>query len=186
MPPTDDAAGSADGSVDGGLTAGHPFLTVFGRGLVGELPNIAHPPYLVVTMADLWPMFEPALAGHDLAGVHLVESIEIDRLDSLLDSGLDAVPAASSVIGLGGGQAIDVAKYVSWRRRLPLFQVPTALTVNAPWGHRAGRTAVSQGHWPRRDRPQSRRSPCGRRRVTGSRTPTIARCRPGFQPRPLA
>ena len=134
MPPTDDAAGSADG---------HPFPTVFGRGLVGELPNIAHPPYLVVTMADLWPMFEPALAGHDLAGVHLVESIEVDRLESLLDSGLDAVPTASSVIGLGGGQAIDVAKYFSWRRRLPLFQVPTALTVNAPWGHRAGlRTAA--------------------------------------------
>jgi glycerol-1-phosphate dehydrogenase [NAD(P)+] len=148
MPPTDDAAGSVDGgltagSVDGGLTAGHPFLTVFGRGLVGELPNIAHPPYLVVTMADLWPMFEPMLAGRDLAGVHLVESIEVDRLESLLDSGLDAVPAASSVIGLGGGQALDVAKYVSWRRRLPLFQVPTALTVNAPWGHRAGlRTAA--------------------------------------------
>ena len=134
MPPTDDAAGSADG---------HPFPTVFGRGLVGELPNIVHPPYLVVTMADLWPMFEPALAGHDLAGVHLVESIEVDRLESLLDSGLDAVPAASSVIGLGGGQAIDVAKYFSWRRRLPLFQVPTAMTVNAPWGHRAGlRTAA--------------------------------------------
>jgi glycerol dehydrogenase-like iron-containing ADH family enzyme len=31
-----------------------------------------------------------------------------------------------------------VAKYFAWRRRLPLFQVPTAMTVNAPFGHRAG------------------------------------------------
>jgi glycerol dehydrogenase-like iron-containing ADH family enzyme len=116
------------------VTDGDPFRTVFGRGLVGEIPNVAHPPYLVVTMADLWPIFEPALAGTDLAGVHLVDSIAIDRLDAAL-AGL---PLASSVVGLGGGQAIDVAKYVAWRRRVPLFQVPTALTVNAPWGHRAG------------------------------------------------
>ena len=39
---------------------------------------------------------------------------------------------------MGGGQAVDVAKFVAWRRRLPLFQVPTAMSVNAPFGHRAG------------------------------------------------
>jgi glycerol dehydrogenase-like iron-containing ADH family enzyme len=31
-----------------------------------------------------------------------------------------------------------VAKFVAWRRRIPLFQVPTAMTVNAAFGHRAG------------------------------------------------
>jgi glycerol dehydrogenase-like iron-containing ADH family enzyme len=41
-------------------------------------------------------------------------------------------------VGLGGGQAVDVAKLVAWSRGLPLFQAPTALSVNAPWGHRAG------------------------------------------------
>jgi glycerol-1-phosphate dehydrogenase [NAD(P)+] len=113
---------------------GRPFLTVIGRGLVPELPVFAHPPYLVVTMADLWPLFERSLVGPGLAGVHLVDSIDVDRLEATLDS----VPRAASVIGLGGGQAVDVAKFFAWRRRLPLFQVPTALTVNAPWGHRAG------------------------------------------------
>jgi glycerol-1-phosphate dehydrogenase [NAD(P)+] len=114
----------------------HEFTTVFGRGLVRELPNIAHPPYLVVTMADLWPRFEAELGagGADLAGVHLVETLDVAELGGLLGS----LPAAASVIGLGGGQAIDVAKFVAWRRRLPLFQVPTAMTVNAPFGHRAG------------------------------------------------
>jgi glycerol-1-phosphate dehydrogenase [NAD(P)+] len=113
---------------------GRPFATVFGRGLVGELANVAHPPYLVVTMADLWPLFEASLDGPDLAGVHLVDSLELRSLEAELET----MPVASSVIGLGGGQAIDVAKFVAWRRRLPLFQAPTALTVNAPWGHRAG------------------------------------------------
>jgi glycerol dehydrogenase-like iron-containing ADH family enzyme len=50
----------------------------------------------------------------------------------------EALPSCESVVGLGGGRAIDVAKFVSWKRRLPLFQVPTAMTVNAPFGHRAG------------------------------------------------
>ena len=110
------------------------FTTIFGRGLVAELPLIAHPPYLVVTMEDLWPRFEPELGSGELAGVHLVRTLDVAALTGLLDE----LPAAASVIGLGGGQAIDVAKFIAWRRRLPLFQVPTAMTVNAPFGHRAG------------------------------------------------
>ncbi len=120
-----DGAGS-----DGG------FQTIFGRGLLAELPIIAHPPYLVVTMADLWPAFETAVAppGADVAGVHLVETLDLAELGSLLVE----LPVAASVIGLGGGQALDVAKFVAWRRGVPLFQAPTAMTVNAAFGHRAG------------------------------------------------
>ena len=33
------------------------FTTVFGRNLIGELPNFVHRPYLVVTMDDLWDIF---------------------------------------------------------------------------------------------------------------------------------
>jgi len=36
------------------------FQTVFGRNLVAELPAFVNRPYLVVTMADLWPRFEGA------------------------------------------------------------------------------------------------------------------------------
>ena len=112
---------------------GRPFATVYGRGLVEELPIFVHRPYLVVSMADLWPRFEGVLAD-GLAGVHLVETLEVDALERIIER----LPQSSAVIGLGGGQAVDVAKYVAWRRRLPLFQVPTAMTVNAPFGHRAG------------------------------------------------
>ena len=110
------------------------FTTVFGRNLVGELPKFVHRPYLVVTMDDLWPLFSDRLEGPDLAGVHLVRTLDMEALEAALDD----LPSAASVVGLGGGQAVDVAKFISWRRRLPLFQVPTAMTVNAPFGHRSG------------------------------------------------
>jgi glycerol dehydrogenase-like iron-containing ADH family enzyme len=110
------------------------FTTVYGRNLLAELPNFVHPPYLVVTMDDLWPVFAATVDGPALAGVHRVTTLEVDDLEAMLEE----LPAAASVVGLGGGQAIDVAKFIAWRRRLPLFQVPTAMTVNAPFGHRAG------------------------------------------------
>jgi glycerol dehydrogenase-like iron-containing ADH family enzyme len=112
-------------------TVDRGFPTVFGRDLVAELPNFVHRPYLVVTMADLWPRLEHHFDGN-LAGVHLVSSIEV----AALDRQSDALPSFSAVIGLGGGRALDVAKFFAWRRERPLFQVPTALTTNAAFGHR--------------------------------------------------
>ena len=109
------------------------FHTVYGRQLVDRLPEFIHRPFLVVTMDDLWPRFAAAL-GDGLAGVHFVETLELSMLEAIEPD----LPVAESVVGLGGGQAVDVAKFVAWKRRLPLFQVPTAMTVNAPFGHRAG------------------------------------------------
>jgi glycerol-1-phosphate dehydrogenase [NAD(P)+] len=112
---------------------GREFTTVFGRGLVGELPNFVPRPYLVVTMDDLWPKFEHHF-DDGLAGVHIVRSLDFDDLTREVAQ----LPPSRSIIGLGGGQAIDVAKFFAWTLGLPIFQVPTAMTVNAPFGHRAG------------------------------------------------
>ncbi len=109
------------------------FRTVFGRHLVERLPEFVHRPYLVVTMDDLWPIFQDSLIDGS-AGVHLVDTLELAELSSIEPS----IPKAAAVVGIGGGQAVDVAKYLAWKRRLPLFQIPTAMTVNAPFGHRAG------------------------------------------------
>jgi glycerol dehydrogenase-like iron-containing ADH family enzyme len=120
----------ADVEAPAWATAGFPI--VFGRELVGELPNFVHQPYLVVTMADLWPRFEHLFDSH-LAGVHLVDSIDAGRVEAEVAR----LPEFNSVIGLGGGRVADVAKYVAWRRRRALFQAPTAVTTNAPFNHRA-------------------------------------------------
>jgi glycerol-1-phosphate dehydrogenase [NAD(P)+] len=108
------------------------FHTVYGRGLIPELKTYVHRPYLVVTMEDLWGRFAGEF-DDGLAGPMLVSDLERAELERQVA----ALPACESVIGLGGGQALDVAKYVAWKRRLPLFQVPTALSVNAAWGQRA-------------------------------------------------
>ena len=108
------------------------FNTIYGRGLIGELPKIVHRPYYVVTMEDLWFLSEQVWDEH-LAGVHFADSVEYEDLEEIVEG----LPNCNSVIGIGGGRALDVAKFISWRKRLPLFQVPTAMTVNAAFGHRS-------------------------------------------------
>ena len=109
------------------------FTTIYGRNLLHELTQVLPRPYLVATMADLWPRFEAQLGGPD-ARVYLVESMELAGLAATLA----ALPEVRAVVGLGGGRAVDAAKVFAWRRRLPLWQVPTSTSVNAPFGHRAG------------------------------------------------
>ena len=116
----------------GRSSTGGQFQAVFGRELVGELRHFAHRPYLVVTMDDLWPTFVDRFGPH-LAGVHFADTLDVEELETAVDS----LPPFASVIGLGGGRAMDVAKFFAWTRGKPLFQVPTAMTTNAPFAHRA-------------------------------------------------
>jgi glycerol dehydrogenase-like iron-containing ADH family enzyme len=109
------------------------FTTIFGRNLIGELPNFVHQPYLVVTMPDLWELFSHHF-DDNLAGPYLVSTIDGDELKEEVGR----LPQCNCIIGLGGGQALDVAKYFAWSLRLPLFQAPTSMSVNAAFGHRTG------------------------------------------------
>lgn len=109
------------------------FPTIYGRNLIAELPNIIHRPYLVVTMADLVAKFGHHFADDRDATLYTVRTLDINELRVEMPQ----LPEINAVIGLGGGQAIDVAKFISWSRRLPLFQVPTSMSVDAVFGHRA-------------------------------------------------
>lgn len=109
------------------------FPTVFGRGLLEEFRNFVNPPFLVVTMEDLWPIFGHHFEGADCRP-YFCGTIEQGDLDKIAES----LGEIRAIIGLGGGQALDVAKYFAWRLNLPLFQAPTALSVNAVYGQRAG------------------------------------------------
>jgi|EP00945_MAST-04E_sp_MAST-4E-sp1_P000795 glycerol-1-phosphate dehydrogenase [NAD(P)+] len=126
-----------------GLTLDVPtFPTVFGRGLISELKDIVAERYVVVTMRDLWSM--EAFRKHfpedndPSFTVYFVESLEASSLKEDLKKMQAEGESIRCIVGLGGGQAMDVAKFFSWSLGgLMLFQVPTALTVDAPWGHRA-------------------------------------------------
>ncbi len=107
------------------------FTTIFGRNLLAEVPGFVLPKILVVTMDDLWPLFRDRLP--DDVQVYTVRSME----RSVLESELAKFEGVASILGLGGGQAIDAAKYFAWRLNKPLFQFPTSLSVDAVFGHRA-------------------------------------------------
>jgi glycerol-1-phosphate dehydrogenase [NAD(P)+] len=109
------------------------FNTIFGRGLVPELAMIASGPIAIVSMPDLAHLYQsvPGLGPENV--VEIEAKLERDHLEHLVDENKHV----GTFIGIGGGQAIDTAKYLAWRLNKPLFQVPTALSVNAPWGHRA-------------------------------------------------
>lgn len=108
------------------------FPTVFGRGLLAEVPAFVAPPYVVVTMEDLWPRLKVQLPED--TPVYFVRSMEREDLEAALET-LDGY---ASFVGLGGGQAIDAAKYFSWRLNRRLHQFPTSLSVDAMYGQRAG------------------------------------------------
>ena len=91
------------------------FPTVMGRGLFGEFKNFVNPPFLIVTMPDLWEMFAHEFEGADYK-LYLTDSIE----QADLDRDAAALTDIRAVIGLVGGQALDVAKWFAWRRNLPL------------------------------------------------------------------
>lgn len=107
------------------------FNTVFGRSLLPEVGSFVRPKMLVVTMEDLWPLFRDRLPAEAMP--YMVRST--DR--ATLEAELATLTGIASIVGLGGGQAIDAAKYFAWGLNLPLFQFPTSLSVDAVFGHRA-------------------------------------------------
>lgn len=42
-----------------------------------------------------------------------------------------SLPSGDVVIGIGGGTAVDNAKYVAWKRQLPLITMPSVISVDA-------------------------------------------------------
>ena len=56
--------------------------------------------------------------------VGVVRSSNIDEVESLYESVERFKP--SVLVGLGGGKAIDAAKYMSWKTGIPFVSVPTA------------------------------------------------------------
>lgn len=77
----------------------------------------------------------PALAAAVHAGLRLPVAWRAEprtASETHFEELAQAVPAGIDVIyGIGGGLAADAAKYVAWRRKLPLALIPTALSVDA-------------------------------------------------------
>ncbi|MFO0800913.1 MAG: iron-containing alcohol dehydrogenase family protein [Gemmataceae bacterium] len=75
------------------------------------------------------PLPERAKAALTAHGVEAAAWVEVADNDIESAARLFAdLPKASAVVGVGGGKALDVAKYVGFLGRLPYYAVPTSLS----------------------------------------------------------
>jgi glycerol dehydrogenase-like iron-containing ADH family enzyme len=98
---------------------------VYGQQLIPDtLP--AHTDWIVVTAPPLREAVASLWTG---AQAHLLEATSLDErhLTSLVQN----LPPGDAILGIGGGVAIDTAKYIAWRRELPLYLAPSAISVDA-------------------------------------------------------
>lgn len=82
--------------------------------------------FVVTTMEIPWKLTQTKLGGSP-AAIIMVETME----ETWLENMLIRVPDCETVVGVGGGQAIDAAKYVAWKRGIRLVSIPTILSVDA-------------------------------------------------------
>lgn len=82
--------------------------------------------FVVATMDVPWQLTKDRLGGAPQA-VLIVESMERD----VVERQVAAAPECDTVVAIGGGQAVDLGKYLSWRRGCRLVSVPTIISVDA-------------------------------------------------------
>lgn len=101
------------------------FATTYGRGLLAE--TVAGlDSYLVVTHPEPWEVLAPTLP-HAPATVIDAGDLTPAHLEHLVAT----APSVGAIVGVGGGSAMDTAKWLHWRRSIPLYQVPSLPSVNA-------------------------------------------------------
>ncbi|MEM7368930.1 MAG: iron-containing alcohol dehydrogenase [Bacteroidota bacterium] len=82
--------------------------------------------FIVATMEIPWKVSRDFL-GANPESVLMIETMEVDWLDKQLAR----FPACDTFVGIGGGMAVDAAKYFAWKRGLRLVSIPTILSVDA-------------------------------------------------------
>lgn len=93
------------------------------------------PSYAAFVAPEPWAVAAPRL-HHQPVLVSRASSVVEDELTTLAEKAVAA--GAEGLVGLGGGSALDTAKYVAWRTGLPLWQFPSIASVDAGFTMRAG------------------------------------------------
>lgn len=102
-----------------------PIVVGAGR-LVGELAALDGP-WALVTQAEPLALLPPGLIGR-AAAVRTVDSLAAADLEALADG---LTPGTRWVVGIGGGMALDAAKWCAWRRGTRLLLAPGIVSVDA-------------------------------------------------------
>jgi glycerol-1-phosphate dehydrogenase [NAD(P)+] len=105
----------------------------YGRDLLAGLPRELFRAPIVHTQPEPWPL----VAAHfdaERAQVHQVTTME----HAVVKATAEGFAPASAVFGVGGGMALDHAKYTAWHLGLPLVLVPSILSVDAGYTRAIG------------------------------------------------
>ena len=82
--------------------------------------------FVIVTMEIPWNLTKTVIGGTP------EQVLFVDSVDQVfLDQKLLGLPDCDTIVGIGGGLAVDAAKYFCWKRNLRLVTIPTVLSVNA-------------------------------------------------------
>ena len=82
--------------------------------------------FVVSTMEIPWEIIKNKLGKHPEKVLN-VTSVEL----SWIEKQIIDLPDFDTIVGIGGGMAIDVAKYISWKLKKRLVSIPTILSVDA-------------------------------------------------------
>lgn len=91
----------------------------------------APPSTLFVVAPEPWALLAPHRPDATVIESPGVALATLERL-------VEEAPAADLVVGIGGGTALDTAKYLAWQRRSALVLVPSILSVDAAFTDLAG------------------------------------------------
>ena len=101
--------------------------SLFGRGVVKNVAlELDLGRFTVCTMDIPWRLTKDLLGASPIAVV-MVDCME----EAVVDNQLQGVPECDAFVGIGGGQAVDLAKYFAWKRARRLVTIPTVLSVDA-------------------------------------------------------
>ena len=112
-----------------------PFVPrpTYGRDLLAGLPRALFERPIVHTQPEPWPLvaraFDPAKSR-----VHHVTTMDHPTVRATAEG----FGPASAVFGVGGGMALDHAKYTAWHLDLPLVLMPSILSVDAGYTRAIG------------------------------------------------
>ena len=101
-------------------------LMHFGRGVFADAP-IEGRTSVLFTMPEPLELISEA-ARSRFSRIEIVRSMDREVVEALAAS-LD--PATELCVGFGGGSALDMAKYASWKLDVPAIMVPSILSVDA-------------------------------------------------------
>ncbi len=102
---------------------------------IGELLIDRRSPLIVCSNDPPWSTFRPCLGEADVLAAIPAWNMDVVHLASIVEELTANHPAervaAATVVGFGGGTALDTAKYVALMLDRPLVQAPTITSVDA-------------------------------------------------------